>query len=112
MIFFETNKNKKLSLIVLTSLFMAFIVWQWWQLKPWQNEANSNNVSPTDWSQINNTKSELKNSWELGKLELEKLSQALKRQQQEAEILSVTKDYLNNLSSSTVSTTTSTTTSE
>lgn len=104
MIFFEQNKNKIFALVVLTVFFMGFITWQWWQLKPW-----SGSFTPAkqnlDFSVASSTREEIKNSWEMGKIQIENLRQAFKRQQQEAEVLDATKQYLNNLSSSTPTTT-------
>ncbi len=111
MIFFGQNKNKIFALVVLTVLFMSFIIWQWWQLKPW-GENPSIVKNSFNFQEASSTKAEIQNSWEVGKIQLDNLRKALEREQQEAEIVDVTKEYLNNLSSTTASTTVSTTTVE
>ncbi len=111
MIFFSQNKNKFFALVVLTIIFTSFIVWQWWQLKPWGENLGIVKNS-FDFPEASSTKAEIQNSWELGKIQLENLNKALQREQQEAEIVDFTKKYLNNLSSTTASTTLSTTTVE
>lgn len=111
MIFFGQNKNKVFTLSLLTILFMSFIVWQWWQLKPWGDNPNTVKQS-FDFSSTSSTKAEIKNSWEMGKMQIENLRKAFQREQQETEMLNITKEYLNNLSSTSASTTLSTTTLE
>lgn len=111
MILFEASKNKKFLLAFLTIVFMFFVIWRWWQIKPWGDQLVIID-SGLDLSSVSSTTEEFKNSLEVGQLQLEDLGQALKRQQQEEAVLKATKDYLNNLSSSTASTTSSSTASE